>query len=146
MIASKLSAIASCTASLMPIALPRQNLKRLFAKAQRIGKEVGMAKACALAGLTLEGEARASWVKNLDAMAARKPVTVIPGHMVPGAAIDVSALTFTRNYLLAFEEELVKAANSADLITAMTKRYPDLGMGIALQIGAKVAKGEMKWG
>lgn len=91
-------------------------------------------------------EARASWVKNLDAMAARKPVTVIPGHMVPGAAIDVSALTFTRNYLLAFEEELAKATNSADLITAMTKRYPDLGMGIALQIGAKVAKGEMKWG
>jgi inhibitor of KinA sporulation pathway (predicted exonuclease) len=38
-----------------PIALPHQNLKRLFAKAQRIGKEVGMAKACELAGLALEG-------------------------------------------------------------------------------------------
>jgi len=38
-----------------PIELPHQNLKRLFAKAQRIGKEVGMAKACELAGLALEG-------------------------------------------------------------------------------------------
>lgn len=38
-----------------PIELPHQNAKRLFAKAQRIGKEVGMAKACELTGLVLEG-------------------------------------------------------------------------------------------
>lgn len=31
------------------------NAKRVFAKKQKIGKEVGMAKACQLAGLTLEG-------------------------------------------------------------------------------------------
>lgn len=91
-------------------------------------------------------EARATWVKNLDAMAARKPIAVIPGHLNPSAAIDGSAITYTKNYLLAFEEELAKTANSADLIAAMTKRYPDAGMGIALQIGAKVATGEMKWG
>lgn len=90
--------------------------------------------------------ARASWIKNLDAMAARKPATVIPGHMTPAAAIDSSAIAFTRDYLIAFDAELVKAGNSAELIAAMTKRYPNLGMGIALQIGAKVAKGEMPWG
>lgn len=95
---------------------------------------------------TASAEARAAWVKNLDAMAARKPVTVIPGHLAPGAATDVSAITYTRNYLLAFEEELARAAGSAELIAAMTRRYPDAGMGIALQIGAKVAMGEMKWG
>ncbi|WP_176044432.1 3'-5' exonuclease [Burkholderia vietnamiensis] len=39
----------------MPIALPHQNAKRLFAKKQRIGKEVGMAKACELVGLALAG-------------------------------------------------------------------------------------------
>ncbi|ABF09719.1 3'-5' exonuclease [Cupriavidus metallidurans] len=38
-----------------PIALPHQNGKRLFAKAQKIGKEVGMAKACQLAGQTIAG-------------------------------------------------------------------------------------------
>ena len=37
-------------------------------------------------------------------------------------------------------------ADSAALIAAMTQRYPDAGMGVALQIGAKVATGEMKWG
>ena len=40
----------------MPLTMPHQNAKRLFAKAQRIGKEVGMAKACALVGLELEGQ------------------------------------------------------------------------------------------
>lgn len=95
---------------------------------------------------TATAEARALWIKNLDAMTARKPATVIAGHLAPGAAIDASALTFTRDYLVVFEEELSKANNSAELIAAMTKRYPNLGMGIALQIGAKVAKGEMKWG
>lgn len=95
---------------------------------------------------TQGAEARAAWVKNLDAMAARKPAVVVPGHMAPGTATDASAILYTRDYLLAFEEELAKAANSADLIAAMTRRYPTAGMGIALQIGAKVATGEMKWG
>nr|WP_311527973.1 3'-5' exonuclease [uncultured Ralstonia sp.] len=38
-----------------PIDLPHVNAKRLFARARRIGKEVGMAKACELVGLQLEG-------------------------------------------------------------------------------------------
>jgi glyoxylase-like metal-dependent hydrolase (beta-lactamase superfamily II) len=95
---------------------------------------------------TQGAEARAAWVKELDAMAARHPAVVVPGHMAPGAATDASAIRYTRDYLLAFEEELAKAADSAALIAAMGKRYPNAGMGVALQIGAKVAKGEMKWG
>lgn len=91
-------------------------------------------------------EARAAWIKTLDDMVALKPIVVIPGHLNIDAAINVSAITYTKNFLLAFEEELAKTANSADLIAAMTKRYPEAGMGIALQIGAKVATGEMKWG
>lgn len=95
---------------------------------------------------TQGAEARASWVKTLDAMAARKPAVVVPGHMAPSAATDATAIRYTRDYLVAFEEELAKAADSAALIAAMTGRYPSAGMGVALQIGAKVAKGEMKWG
>ena len=90
--------------------------------------------------------ARAAWIKNLEAMAARKPVVVVPGHMTATAVTDASAIRYTRDYLLAFEEELARSADSAALIDAMSERYPDAGMGIALQIGARVAKGEMKWG
>ena len=91
-------------------------------------------------------DARARWMKNLDALAARKPAVVVPGHMTPEAPTDGSAIAYTRDYLLAFEQELATAADSAGLIAAMSRRYPDAGMDIALQIGAKVALGEMKWG
>ncbi|CAN7395880.1 MBL fold metallo-hydrolase [Mesorhizobium sp. LjRoot246] len=91
-------------------------------------------------------ESRAAWVKTLEAIAARKPAVVVPGHMAPDAATDPSAVEFTKSYLLTFEEELDKAADSAALKAAMEARFPGLGMGVALDIGSKVAKGEMKWG
>jgi hypothetical protein len=85
-------------------------------------------------------------VKALDEMAARQPGIVVAGHMAPGSPTDASAIAYTRDYLLAFEEEVNKAADSAALIAAMTRRYPNAGLAVALNIGAKVAKGEMKWG
>lgn len=91
-------------------------------------------------------EARAAWVANLDKMLATKPAIVVPGHMVPEAATDLSGLEHTRAYLVAFEEELAKEPTSADLVAAMKTRFPGLGMEVALDIGAKVATGEMKWG
>ena len=89
---------------------------------------------------------RAAWMKELDAIAARKPKIVIAGHLGDGAPIDASAITFTRDYLLAFEEELSKGRDSAAVIKAMKERYPNAGMEVALDVGAKVAKGEIKWG
>ncbi len=89
---------------------------------------------------------RAAWLKNLEAMAARKPRIVVPGHATVEAPLDASAIAYTRDYLLIFEEELANAADSATLIAAMKRRYPDAGMEVALNIGAKVALGEMKWG
>lgn len=91
-------------------------------------------------------EQRAAWIANLDKIAALKPATVVPGHLVPSAATDLSGVEFTKAYLLAFEEELAKATDSVALKAAMIARFPDLGMGVALEIGAKVATGEMKWG
>lgn len=95
---------------------------------------------------TATPELRAAWVKALDAIAARKPKIVVPGHQAEGAEQGIAAITFTRDYLLAFEEEMGRTKDSAELIAAMTKRYPDLKDAGTLALGAKVAKGEMKWG
>jgi glyoxylase-like metal-dependent hydrolase (beta-lactamase superfamily II) len=95
---------------------------------------------------TAAPEQRAAWITLLDEMAALDPVLVVPGHRLPGTAADASAITATRDYLTAFEQELGKAADGAALTDALVKRYPANGMLIAAQIGAKVAKGEMKWG
>ncbi|MFF6952795.1 MBL fold metallo-hydrolase [Streptomyces iakyrus] len=89
---------------------------------------------------------RSAWIGLLDEMAALEPELVVPGHRLPGAPADASAIAATRDYLVAFEEELGKAADGAALTAALVERYPDNGMLIAAQIGAKVAKGEMKWG
>jgi glyoxylase-like metal-dependent hydrolase (beta-lactamase superfamily II) len=89
---------------------------------------------------------RAAWVANLEAILERQPQIVIPGHLAEGAACDASAIGYTRDYLLAFEEELARTADSGALIAAMKRRYPQAGMDVALEIGAKVAKGEMTWG
>jgi len=88
---------------------------------------------------------RADWARKLGTMAALQPVTVIPGHSLPGQKHDASQLAWSQAYLARFEQELPKAANSGALIEAMRKAYPEAGLGIALDIGAKVNKGEMKW-
>ncbi len=89
---------------------------------------------------------RAAWRANLERIAARRPAVVVPGHMTPQSPTDLSAVTHTLAYLTAFEEELGRAANGAALNAAMKARFPGLGMEVAIDIGARVAKGEMEWG
>ena len=85
-------------------------------------------------------EQREAWIRTLDEIAAHQPSLVIPGHMTPEAKTDLSAVRFTKDYLVAFEEEVEEAENSVALKAAMQSRFPDLDMGIALEIGSKVAK------
>ncbi|WP_033068805.1 MBL fold metallo-hydrolase [Thalassospira australica] len=89
---------------------------------------------------------RQEWIEILDKLATRNPKTVVPGHMTADSTTDIGGILHTKNYLIAFDEELPKAANAAELKAAMEARFPNLGMGIALDIGSKVATGEMTWG
>lgn len=94
---------------------------------------------------TQKASERKAWLAQLDEIQALKPAVVIPGHMASGTALDGSTIQYTRDYLQRFEIEAAKASNAAELISAMKSAYPQAGLGIALDIGAKVAKGEMKW-
>jgi len=88
---------------------------------------------------------RQAWLAQLDEIEALKPTTVVPGHMAPGTTLDVGTVRYTRDYLRRFDAEAAKAGNAAELIAAMQQAYPQASLGIALDIGAKVNKGEMKW-
>lgn len=88
---------------------------------------------------------RAEWINKLGAIAALRPQTVIAGHALAGEKHDPSHIASTQAYLTRFEAELPKAQNASALIDAMKAAYPQAGLGIALDIGAKVNKGEMKW-
>lgn len=88
---------------------------------------------------------RAAWIKTLDRIEALKPTTIIPGHALNTEKMGIETVQYTRTYLQRFETELDKAPDSAALIDTMKRLYPDAGLDIALNIGAKVNKGEMKW-
>lgn len=94
---------------------------------------------------TQKDSERAAWLAQLDEMEALKPKVVVPGHMAPDTDLGVSAIAYTRTYLQRFQAESLKAKTGAELIEAMTKAYPNAALGIALDIGAKVKKGEMAW-
>ncbi|WP_151475981.1 MBL fold metallo-hydrolase [Streptomyces albicerus] len=95
---------------------------------------------------TPKPEDRAVWIELLDEMTALDPAFAVPGHRLPTDTLDASPIVYTRDYLTAFEAEAAKADTGEALTGALVARYPDAGMLIAAQIGAKVAKGEMSWG
>jgi len=85
-----------------------------------------------------DSQARGQWLNSLSKIRALKPSVVIPGHSKIGAPLDAStAVDFTENYLLAFDEELKKAKDPDSLINAMRERFPSADLLLAIERGAK---------
>ena len=94
---------------------------------------------------TQSAQSHQDWLATLARIEQLAPQTVVPGHYLGQRSGGLDAVRFTADYIRAFDAETAKAANSAELIGAMKKRYPGLGEESSLELGAKVAKGEMKW-
>ena len=90
-------------------------------------------------------EARKNWMNVLDKIEALHPSIVIPAHANPNSPFDVSAVEHTKSYIQFYEEALKTNKTSEDLIKTIKAKYPTLTFETALQIGAKVNTGEMKW-
>jgi glyoxylase-like metal-dependent hydrolase (beta-lactamase superfamily II) len=85
-----------------------------------------------------DSKAREKWLNSLNKIRELKPSVVIPGHSKVGAPLDATtAVDFTENYLLVFEEELKKAKDPESLINAMKERFPSVDLLLALERGAK---------
>src|SRR5467141_1105000 len=85
-----------------------------------------------------DSKAREKWLNSLNKIRTLKPSVVIPGHSKVGAPLDAgTAVDFTENYLLVFEEELKKATNPDSLINAMKGKFPSADLLLALERGAK---------
>jgi len=89
---------------------------------------------------------RKAWLASVDRLAALHPVTVVAGHKLPGLPDDASALTFTRSYLIGFEEAVKASKDSKGLMQQIHTRFPDtqdvLG-GFILGTSSQVAMGEI---
>ncbi|AJJ20822.1 MULTISPECIES: MBL fold metallo-hydrolase [Yersinia] len=94
---------------------------------------------------TQTAESRQHWLTTLEKIKALKPVTVVPGHYLDNAPQTLASVTFTQNYLTTLNTEIPKAKDSAELIAAMKKHYPELKDESSLELSAKVLKNEMKW-
>jgi len=82
--------------------------------------------------------ARGKWLNSLNKIRELKPSLVIPGHSKVGAPLDAStAVDFTENYLLVFDEELKKAKDVDSLINAMKEKFPSADLLLAIERGAK---------
>jgi len=84
-------------------------------------------------------KARGKWLNSLQKIRELRPSVVVPGHSKVGAPLDAStAVDFTENYLLVFEEELKKAKDPDSLTNAMKERFPSADLLLAIERGAKV--------
>jgi glyoxylase-like metal-dependent hydrolase (beta-lactamase superfamily II) len=83
-------------------------------------------------------KARKEWFNSLQKIRELNPSVVVPGHSKVGAPLDANtAVDFTENYLLAFEEELKKAKDPDSFIISMKERFPSADFLLALDRGAK---------
>lgn len=90
-------------------------------------------------------DARKNWISVLDKITALTPEIVIPAHANSNSPFDIAAVNHTKSYIQFYEEALKTNKTSEALITALKTKYPALTFETALQIGAKVNSGEMKW-
>ena len=82
-------------------------------------------------------QSHADWLATLRSIQALKPRAIVPGHMLPGSSTALQSVTFTQEYIRAFDVEAAKAKDAAALIAAMKARYPQAGQESSLEIGAR---------
>ncbi len=90
-------------------------------------------------------EERQQWIRDIERLEKMGAEVIIPGHQKPGMPFDSSSFTFTKEYLMATEEELEKTEDEAGFYYAMVKRFPDANLFISNEMNAGFFKGGMDW-
>ena len=85
-----------------------------------------------------DSKARGEWLNSLIKIRELNPAVVIPGHSKVGAPLDSStAVNFTENYLLVFEEQLKTAKDADNLVSTMKEKFPSADLLLAIERGAQ---------
>jgi glyoxylase-like metal-dependent hydrolase (beta-lactamase superfamily II) len=94
----------------------------------------------------LTKEERAQWIADVDKIEKMGAEVIIPGHQKPGMPFDKSSLDFTRDYIRATEEELVKTNTVGEFYYAMASRFPEANLvRLSNGMNAMVFKGGLDW-
>jgi len=90
-------------------------------------------------------EERKLWIQEIERLETMGAEVVIPGHQKPGMPFDSSSFSFTKDYLIATDEELLKTKDVAGFYYAMVKRFPDANLFLSNEMNSSVFKGGMEW-
>jgi len=90
-------------------------------------------------------EERKLWIQDIERLETMNAEVIIPGHQKTGMPFDSSSFDFTKDYLIATDEELLKTNDVAGFYYAMVKRFPDANLFISNEMNSNVFKGGMEW-
>ena len=90
-------------------------------------------------------EERQQWIRDIERLEKTGAEVIIPGHQKPGMPFDSSSYSFTKDYLIATEEELAKTKDEGCFYYAMVKRFPEANLFISNEMNAGVFKGGRNW-
>jgi len=91
-------------------------------------------------------EERRQWIKDIERLEKMGAEVVIPGHQKPGMPFDSSSFSFTRDYLVATEEELANTSDVGGFFYVMAKRFPEANLlFLSDEMNSNVFKGDMDW-
>jgi len=90
-------------------------------------------------------EERQLWIQEIERLETMNAEVIIPGHQKPGMPFDSSSYSFTKDYLIATDEELLKTKDVAGFYYAMVKRFPDANLFLSNEMNSSVFKGGMAW-
>jgi glyoxylase-like metal-dependent hydrolase (beta-lactamase superfamily II) len=93
----------------------------------------------------LSAEERQQWIRDVERLEKMDADVIIPGHQKPGMPFDSSSCDFTRDYIVATEEELARTNDVAGFYYAMVKRFPEANLFISNEMNANVFKGGLNW-
>jgi glyoxylase-like metal-dependent hydrolase (beta-lactamase superfamily II) len=73
-------------------------------------------------------EERLQWIRDIERLEKMDAEVIIPGHQKPGMPFDTSSYTFTKEYLVATDEEIARTNDEANFYYAMVQRFPDANL------------------
>jgi glyoxylase-like metal-dependent hydrolase (beta-lactamase superfamily II) len=84
-------------------------------------------------------ETRKTWAGTLDKLGALKPDQVIPGHQKADRVHNPSNITFTKDYLAAYDEALAASKSATELQSKIKTKYPDTALDVIVKIGSEAS-------
>jgi len=94
----------------------------------------------------ITAEERRQWIKDIERLEKLGAEVVIPGHQKPGMPFDNSSFGFTKDYLIATEEELARTNDTGAFFYAMATRFPDANLiFLSNEMNSAVFKGGRDW-